>query len=109
MALVLLLMVKGGRLVDTACSRRCHASIKSRQTSPTGDERQNKSKSGPSRPTASKRVSSPPGRDHLLHVGRHRQPKSKQQASMQHSPSRLIESSCCPASCEAVSGYELSV
>ena len=29
-------------------ARRCHASIKSRQTSPTGDERQNKRKSGPS-------------------------------------------------------------
>jgi hypothetical protein len=39
---------RGGRLVDTACSRRCHASIKSRQTSPTGDERQNRRKSGPS-------------------------------------------------------------
>ena len=60
--------------MDTACWRRCHASIKSRQTSPTGDERQNKRKSGPSRPTASKRVSSPPGRDHLHRVGRHRPP-----------------------------------
>src|SRR5215203_3276044 len=67
-------MLQGGRLADTACWRRRHASIKSRQTSPTGDERQNKSKSGPSRPTASKRVSSPPGRDHLLRVGRHRPP-----------------------------------
>src|SRR3954453_12485679 len=38
----------GGRLVDTAFLGRCPASIKSRQTSPTGDERQNKSKSGPS-------------------------------------------------------------
>ena len=35
------------------------------------------------RPTASKRVSSPPGRDHLLRVGRHRRPESKQQASKQ--------------------------
>jgi hypothetical protein len=33
---------RDGHLADTACSRRCHASIKSRQTSPTGDERQNK-------------------------------------------------------------------
>ena len=49
-----------GHLADTACLRRCHASIKSRQRPPTGDERQNKRKSGPSRLTASKRVSSPP-------------------------------------------------
>jgi hypothetical protein len=35
------------------------------------------------RPTASKRVSSPPGRDPLLGVGRHRPPKSKQQPSKQ--------------------------
>jgi hypothetical protein len=39
-AFVVLLILRGGRLVDTACWRRCHASIKSRQTSPTGDERQ---------------------------------------------------------------------
>ena len=45
MALVLLLPHGDGRLADTACWRRCHASIKSRQTSPTGDERQNKSRS----------------------------------------------------------------
>jgi hypothetical protein len=50
---------------------------------PTGDERQNKRKSGHARPTASKRVSSPPGRDHPHRVGRHRQGESKQQASMQ--------------------------
>src|SRR5215207_7464797 len=82
MTLVLLLTSSGGgRLVDTACSRRCHASIKSRQTSPTGDERQNKRKSGPARPTASNRVSSPPGREHLLRVGRHRRAQSEQQAS----------------------------
>src|SRR3954451_20754795 len=31
-------------------------------------------KSGPARPTASKSVSSPPGRDLLLGVGRHRPP-----------------------------------
>src|SRR3954471_480662 len=35
----------------------------------------------PNRPTASKRVSSPPGRDLLLGVGRQRPPESKQQAS----------------------------
>src|SRR5512133_3798699 len=81
MTFVLLLILRGGRLADTACSRRCHASIKSRQTSPTGDERQNRRKSGLARPTASKRVSSPPGRDPHLRVGRHRQPESKQQAS----------------------------
>src|SRR5215208_3223320 len=51
---------RGGRLADTACWRRCHASIKSRQTSPTGDERQNKGSQALVRPTASKRVSSPP-------------------------------------------------
>src|SRR5829696_3925447 len=60
MVLVLLYLDRDGQLADTACLRRCHACIKSRQTSPTGDERQNKRKSGPSRPTASMRVSSPP-------------------------------------------------
>src|SRR3954466_15716689 len=60
MVLVLLYLDRDGQLADTACWRRCHASIKSRQRSPTGDERQNTRKSGPSRPTASKRVSSPP-------------------------------------------------
>jgi hypothetical protein len=35
------------------------------------------------RPTASMRVSSPPGRDHPLRVGHHRQPESKLQASKQ--------------------------
>ena len=37
-----------GPLADTACWRRCHASIKSRRTSPTGDERHSKRRSGPS-------------------------------------------------------------
>src|SRR3954452_14956253 len=46
--ILVLLFDRDARLVDTACSRRYHASIKSRQTSPTGDERQNKRKSGPS-------------------------------------------------------------
>ena len=32
---------------DTACCGRCHAPIKSRQTSPTGDERHSKRCSGP--------------------------------------------------------------
>src|SRR3954453_16065803 len=45
--ILVLLFDRDGRLVDTACSGRYHASIKSRQTSPTGDERQNKRKSGP--------------------------------------------------------------
>src|SRR5215207_4775289 len=35
----------------------------------------------PTGPTASKRVSSPPVRDLLRHVGRHRQRESQQQAS----------------------------
>src|SRR4051795_5605586 len=45
MVLVLLHLDGDGRLADTACWRRCHASIKSRQASPIGDERQNKSRS----------------------------------------------------------------
>jgi hypothetical protein len=36
-----------GRPADTACWGRCHAPIKSRQTSPTGDERHSESWSGP--------------------------------------------------------------
>ena len=51
-------------------------------SSPTGDERHNKRKSDPTGSTASKRVSSPPGRDLLPGVGRHRGTGSKQQASM---------------------------
>src|SRR4029453_10890003 len=35
-----------GRPADRACWGRCHAPIKSRRTSPTGDERHNKRKSG---------------------------------------------------------------
>ena len=73
----------GGHPADTACYGRCHAPVKSRRTSPTGDERHNTRKSGPPGPTASKRVSSPPGRDHPHGVGHHRQPESKQQASKQ--------------------------
>jgi hypothetical protein len=56
----LLSSTENGRLADTACWRRCHASIKSRQTSPTGDERQTQASQALARPTASKRVSSPP-------------------------------------------------
>src|SRR5215210_9493938 len=48
MVLVLLYLDRNGQLADTACWRRRHASIKSRQRSPTGDERQNTRKSGPS-------------------------------------------------------------
>ena len=36
-----------GRPADRACWGRCHAPIKSRRTSPTGDERHNKRRSGP--------------------------------------------------------------
>src|SRR3954452_20428138 len=61
MVLVLLHLDGDGRLADTACWRRCHASIKSRQTSPAGDERHNRTEVRPQIwPTASKRVSSPP-------------------------------------------------
>jgi hypothetical protein len=75
-ALVLLLILQGGRLADTACWRRCHASIKSRQTSPTGDERQNKSRSDrrsgrqPQRESARRRSGPSPS------VGRHRRAES---------------------------------
>src|SRR5215207_7776519 len=71
---------RGGRLADTACWRRCHASIKSRQTSPTGDERQNTRKSGPSPADSLKESQLAAGRDLLHGVGRHRRTASKQQA-----------------------------
>src|SRR5215207_1260750 len=81
---------RGGRLADTACWRRCHASIKSRQTSPTGDERQNTRKSGPS-PADSLKVSQlAAGRDLLHGVGRHRRTESKQQASKQRSAKAAV-------------------
>jgi hypothetical protein len=38
-------LAKSGHPADRACFGRCHAPIKSRRTSPTGDERHNKSKS----------------------------------------------------------------
>ena len=37
---------ESGHPADTACLGRCHAPIKSRRASPTGDERHNKRKSG---------------------------------------------------------------
>src|SRR3954447_20645597 len=36
----------GGPPADTACLGRCHAPIKSRRTSPTGDERHSERQSG---------------------------------------------------------------
>jgi hypothetical protein len=51
--------LESGRPADRACYRRCHAPIKSRRTSPTGDARYDNRKSG-HRPTAAKRVGSPP-------------------------------------------------
>src|SRR5215216_4682041 len=89
MILVLLYLDRDGRLADTACLRRCHASIKSRQTSPTGDERQNTRKSGPSRPTASKRVSSPPVGTIPSASDVTDTAQSKQQASKQAPPPRV--------------------
>ena len=38
---------ESGRPADIACWGRCHAPIKSRRTSPTGDERHSESQSGP--------------------------------------------------------------
>jgi hypothetical protein len=52
-----------------------------RRTSPTGDERHNKSKSGPTG-RQPQREQLAAGRDLLLGVGRHRPPESKQQASV---------------------------
>ena len=80
MALVLL-CDRGGRLADTACCGRCHAPIKSRQTSLTGDERQNKRKSDP-RVDSLNESQLAAGQDLLLSVGRRRRPESEQQASM---------------------------
>src|SRR4051795_932028 len=68
MVLVLLHLDGDGRLADTACWRRCHASIKSRQASPIGDERQNKSRSDrrsgrqPQRESARRRSGPSPAR-----------------------------------------------
>src|SRR4051794_17489317 len=95
MALLLLLISQGGRLADTACSRRCHASIKSRQTSPTGDERQNKRKSGPSSADSLKASQLAAGRDHLPPVGRHRQGELEQQASKQKRRGSAVSGRVC--------------
>jgi hypothetical protein len=65
-----------------------HLSSHARHPRPATSDKTQGSPARPG-PTASKRVSSPPGRDHLLHVGRHRQPESKQQASKRHSLVRL--------------------
>src|SRR3954452_19867780 len=56
--------------------------IKSRQTSPTGDERQNKWKSGPCPADSLNESQLAAGRDLLCGAGRHRHLKSKQQASL---------------------------
>ena len=81
MVLVLLLIPESGRLADTACLGRCHAPFKSRRTSPTGDERHNKRKSGPARADSLKESQLAAGRDHPQRVGRHRRAQSQQQAS----------------------------
>src|SRR4051812_40848117 len=68
MVLVLLHLDGDRHLADTACWRRCHASIKSRQTSPIGDERHNKSRSDrrsgrqPQRESARRRSGPSPAR-----------------------------------------------
>src|SRR3954467_3496532 len=68
MVLVLLHLDGDRHLADTAWWRRCHASIKSRQTSPAGDERQNKSRSDrrsgrqPQRESARRRSGPSPAR-----------------------------------------------
>src|SRR4051794_38046495 len=95
-----------GRLVDvadTACWRRRHASIKSRQTSPTGDERQNKSKSGPSPADRLKESQLAAGRDLHAGVGRHRRGELKQQASKQKSVRRT--SRCLRLAGRALQSY----
>src|SRR5215213_8193057 len=88
MTVVLLLIPDGGRLADTACWRRCHASIKSRQTSPTGDERQNRRKSGPCPADSRKESQLAAGREPPFSVGRHRRAESQQQASEQQRGNR---------------------
>src|SRR5215212_1120425 len=81
MVLVLLYLDRDGQLADTACWRRCHASIKSRQTSPSATSDTTERKSGPS-PADSLKVSQlAAGRDLLHGVGRRRRTESKQQAS----------------------------
>jgi hypothetical protein len=89
LVLVLLYLDRGGHLADTACWRRCHASIKSRQTSPTGDERHNRTEVRPTRPTASKRVSSPPVGTIPSASDVTDEPKSQQQASKEQRRVRI--------------------
>src|SRR5215210_1268842 len=88
MVLVLLYLDRDGPLADTACWRHCHASIKSRQTSPTGDERQNTRKSGPGPADSLKASQLAAGRDHPFGVGRHRRanPISKPPSSSGAAP-----------------------
>src|SRR4051812_24783243 len=80
-----------GRLADTACWRRCHASIKSRQTSPAGDERQNTRKSGSSPADNLKGSQLAAGREPPFSVGRHRRGESQQQASKRQSAAEAPE------------------
>src|SRR4051812_44707083 len=96
----------GGRLADTACCGRCHAPIKSRQTSPTGDERQNKRKSDP-RVDSLKESQLAAGRDLLLSVGRRRRLESQQQASKREfpCPGRIRTPRWCPYSLPVRGGH----
>jgi hypothetical protein len=64
-------------------------SIKSRQTSPTGDERHNKRKSDP-RVDSLKESQLAAGRDLLLSVGRRQHPESQRQASKRPMLTALI-------------------
>src|SRR4051794_7363804 len=71
---------------------RCHAPIKPRRASRIGDERHCERKSGPAADSLKQRVSSPPARDLLLRVGRHRQAESEQQARARRDTPRLPRS-----------------
>jgi hypothetical protein len=63
---------RDGHLADTACWRRHHASSSHARGPRPATSDKTKGSPALARPTASKRVSSPPGRDHPLRVGRHR-------------------------------------
>jgi hypothetical protein len=79
----------------------CHAPIKSRQTSLTGDERHNKRKSGPQADSL-KESQLAAGRDLLFGIGRRRRPRSQQQASK-----RAPRGSCGPPRCSVAATPEM--
>ena len=99
---------ESGHPADTACSGRCHAPIKSRRASPTGDERHNKSKSGhpgrqPQRESARRPVGTLPSTSDVTD-GPNRNSKPRSSRRTREPPPRRCRSEAAAAAAEPQAG-----